>query len=78
MRHAPNVDGRVSEPSWDRRLLTPYPAAAPAEIRIEVVQQVRDEIADRLCQFLLAEVRVTPAALQCYCCKVQLEIGCVS
>ncbi len=49
------------------------PAAAPLETRLEVFRRVRDEIADRLCQFLLEEVRVTPAALQCYCCSVQLQ-----
>jgi len=54
------------------------PAAAPVEIRFEVFRQVRDEIADRLCQFLLEEVRVTPAALQCYCCSVQLQPDSVS
>jgi hypothetical protein len=48
------------------------------EIRLEVFRQVRDEITDRLCQFLLEEVRVTPAALQCYCCSVQLELDSVS
>lgn len=54
------------------------PAADPVEIRLEVFRQVRDEIADRLCQFLLEEVRVTPAALQCYSCSVQLEPDSVS
>ena len=46
------------------------PAAAPVEIRLEVFRQVRDEIADRLCQFLIEEARFTPVALQCYCCSV--------
>jgi arsenate reductase len=54
------------------------PAAAPVEIRLEVFRRIRDEIADRLCQFLLEEERVTPAALQCYCCRVQLEPDSVS
>jgi arsenate reductase len=54
------------------------PAAAPEEIRLEVFRRIRDEIANRLCQFLLEEVRLTPAALQCYCCSVQLEPDSVS
>jgi arsenate reductase len=49
------------------------PAAAPLETRLEVFRRVRDEIATRLCQFLIEEVRFTPAALQCYCCSVQLQ-----
>jgi len=54
------------------------PVAAPVEIRLEVFRRIRDEIAHRLCQFLLEEVRVTPDALQCYCCSVQLEPDSVS
>ncbi len=54
------------------------PAATPLETRREVFRRVRDEIANRLCQFLLEEVRVTPAALQCYCCSVQLQPDSVS
>ncbi|MGH7183475.1 MAG: arsenate reductase ArsC, partial [Nitrospiraceae bacterium] len=42
------------------------PAAAPLENRREVFCRVRDEIANRLCQFLIEEVGLTPAALQCY------------
>ena len=49
------------------------PAAAPLETRLEVFRRVRDEIANRLCQFLIEEVRFTPAALQCYCCRVQFQ-----
>lgn len=49
------------------------PAAAPLETRLEVFRRVRDEIANRLCQFLIEEVRITPAALQCYCCSVQFQ-----
>lgn len=44
------------------------PAAAPIESRGEVFRRVRDEIADRLCQFLIEEVGLTPAALKCYRC----------
>lgn len=54
------------------------PAATPLETRREVFRRVRDEIANRLCQFLLEEVRVTPAALQCYCCSVHLQPDSVS
>lgn len=46
------------------------PAAAPIEIRLEVFRRVRDEMANRLCQFLIEEVGLTPAALQCYRCSV--------
>lgn len=44
------------------------PAAAPIDTRIEAFRRVRDEITDRLCQFLIEEVRLTPAALKCYRC----------
>ena len=44
------------------------PAAAPSEIRGEAFRRVRDEMTDRLCQFLIEEVRLTPAALKCYRC----------
>ena len=54
------------------------PAAAPFETRLEVFRRVRDEIANRLCQFLIEEVRFTPVALQCYCCNVQLQPDSVS
>ena len=46
------------------------PAAAPIEMRLEVFRRVRDEIADRMCQFLIEEVGLTPAALHCYRCSV--------
>jgi arsenate reductase len=49
------------------------PAAAPLEAQLKVFGRVRDEIANRLCQFLIEEVRFTPAALHCYCCSVQLH-----
>ena len=39
------------------------PAAAPIETRLEVFRRVRDEIANRVCQFLIEEVGLTPAAL---------------
>ena len=44
------------------------PAAAPIEIRGAVFRRVRDEITDRLCQFLIEEVGLTPAALKCDRC----------
>src|SRR5262245_15744510 len=44
------------------------PAAAPLEIRSETFRRVRDEITDRLCQFLIDEVGLTPAALKCQRC----------
>jgi arsenate reductase (thioredoxin) len=49
------------------------PAQAPLDSRREVFRLVRDEIANRLCQFLIEEVRFAPTALQCDCCKVQLK-----
>ena len=54
------------------------PAEAPLETQLEVFRRIRDEIANRLCQFLLEEVRITPAALQCYCCRVQRQPESVS
>jgi len=41
------------------------PAAAPIEVRLEVFRRVRDEIIDRLCQFLIEDVKLNPAALKC-------------
>jgi len=54
------------------------PAAAPLDTRREVFRQVRDEIANRLCRFLIEEARFIPAALQCYCCGTQLQTDSVS
>ena len=54
------------------------PAAAPLETRLEVFRRVRDEIANRLCLFLIEEVRFTPANLECYCCSAQLQPDSVS
>jgi arsenate reductase len=45
------------------------PAAAPSTIRREVFLQVRDEIADRICKFLIEEAEITPPALKCYRCS---------
>ena len=53
------------------------PAATPLESRLEVFRRVREEIANRLCQFLIEEMRFTPAALQCYCCRVPLPLNSV-
>jgi arsenate reductase len=44
------------------------PAAAPPETQRVVFCRVRDEIMDRLCQFLVEEGGLTPDALQCYRC----------
>jgi arsenate reductase (thioredoxin) len=46
------------------------PAAAPIEMQLVVFRRVRDEIADRVCQFLIEEVGLTPVALHCYRCSV--------
>ena len=54
------------------------PAVAPLETQVEVFRRVRDEIADRLCEFLVGEVGFTPAALQCYCCSAHLQCDSVS
>ena len=39
------------------------PAAAPIDVQLEVFRRVRDEIANRVCQFLIEEAGLTPAAL---------------
>jgi len=70
----PVFPGAVTIRHWD----FDDPAAAPLETRLEVFRQVRDEIANRLCQFLIEEVRFTSVALQCYCCSVQLQPDPVS
>jgi len=44
------------------------PAAAPEAQRREVFMRVRDEIADRICQFCIHEGQVSPTALKCYRC----------
>jgi arsenate reductase (thioredoxin) len=44
------------------------PAAAPPETQRVVFCRVRDEIMDRICQFLVEEGGLTPDALQCYRC----------
>jgi arsenate reductase len=52
------------------------PAAAPIEARLEVFRRVRDEIIDRLCQFLIEDVKLTPAALTCHRCgAVPFEVA---
>ena len=45
------------------------PAPAPPESRRQAFARVRDEIADRICQFLIEDVQFAPASLQCYRCK---------
>jgi arsenate reductase len=54
------------------------PAVAPLATRLDVFRRVRGEIANRLCQFLIEEMRFTPAALQCDCCSAQLPLNSVS
>ncbi len=44
------------------------PAAAPPETRLAVFRRVRDEIAERICRFLVEECRLSPASFRCYCC----------
>ena len=44
------------------------PAAASAGTQLEVFRRIRDELADRLCKFLIEDVNLTPAALKCYRC----------
>jgi arsenate reductase len=44
------------------------PAAAPLENRLEKFRRVRDEIADRLCTFLIDDLKLVPATLRCYRC----------
>ena len=45
------------------------PAAAPEMQRAEVFRAVRDQIADAICDFLITEVKVTPAAINCSRCS---------
>lgn len=49
------------------------PAAAPPETRLPVFRRVRDEIADRICRFLIEDVGVSPATVSCYQCRVPAE-----
>jgi len=44
------------------------PAAAPPRNQPEVFRRVRDKIRDRICQFLIEEAKLAPAALKCYRC----------
>lgn len=44
------------------------PAAAPAAERFAAFRQVRDEIADRLCRFVLDEKLLPPGLVSCYRC----------
>ena len=44
------------------------PAAAPLPQRLEVFRQVRDDIADAVCRFLIEEMQLAAASLQCYRC----------
>ena len=44
------------------------PAAAPAAERQDIFRRVRDEIADRLCQFISEENLMPPGTLNCYRC----------
>jgi arsenate reductase len=47
------------------------PADAPPNQRRDVFVRVRDEIADRLCQFIMEEKLLPPAMLNCYRCDLQ-------
>ncbi len=44
------------------------PATAPVSERLAVFRRVRDEIADRLCQFILKENLLPAGTLNCYRC----------
>lgn len=44
------------------------PAAAPAATRLDEFRRVRNEIADRLCSFLIDDLKFVRAALRCYHC----------
>jgi arsenate reductase (thioredoxin) len=44
------------------------PAAASAAERLDVFRRVRDQIADRLCQFIMEENLLPPGVLNCYRC----------
>jgi arsenate reductase len=44
------------------------PAALPEVRRRETFVRVRDEIADRICEFCIQEVKLAPQALRCYRC----------
>jgi arsenate reductase len=45
------------------------PAAAPPETRLQVFRRVRDEIADRICQFLVEDIQLPQHAFHCYHCN---------
>ncbi|GKS57536.1 protein-tyrosine-phosphatase [Nitrospira sp.] len=44
------------------------PAAAPPATRLDEFRRVRNEIADRLCTFLMDDLNLVPGALRCYRC----------
>jgi len=44
------------------------PAVAPPDTRWAVFRRVRDEIADRICRFLIEECQLAPASIRCYRC----------
>jgi arsenate reductase (thioredoxin) len=46
------------------------PAAAPPETRPQVFRRVRDEIADKLCQFIVGEGILPSGMLNCYRCGI--------
>lgn len=45
------------------------PAAAPLDSRLRTFMRVRDEIADRICEFCIQEADLAPATLNCYRCR---------
>ncbi len=62
----------LSLPSWSaqrRHWSLNDPAVAPAEARLNEFRRVRDEIVDRLCVFLINELRIVPAGLRSCSCS---------
>jgi len=51
------------------------PAAALPSQRLEIFRRVRDDIADALCRFLIGEVQLPAASLQCYCCSPHRDMA---
>ena len=51
------------------------PAAAPLPQRLEVFRRVRDDIADAVCRFLIEEVKLSAASLQCYRCRPHRDMA---
>jgi arsenate reductase len=61
----PVFTGRVAMRHWSFE----DPAVAPPETRLQLFRRVRDEIADRICRFLIEDVQLAEDAFHCYRCN---------